>query len=59
MSSLGGRALRMSNYVYFKLKATFFYQRFRASLTGHRQQSTKVSAKGTDLIESRVFFSVT
>ena len=44
------RDLRMGYPAYFRLYATFFYKRCRASMTKHRQQSTKVKAKGTDLI---------
>ena len=34
------RVLRMVYLVYFRLLATFFYKRCRASMTKHRQQST-------------------
>ena len=32
------KALRMASPVYFRLWATFFYERYRASVTKHRQQ---------------------
>ena len=32
------KALRMASPVYFRLWATFFYERYRASMTKHRQQ---------------------
>ena len=43
--------------IYFRLEATFFYKSFRASMTKHRQQSTKVRARFN--MESVLFFSVT
>ena len=43
--------------IHFRLEATFFYKSFRASMTKHRQQSTKVRA-GFNM-ESVLFFSVT
>ena len=44
----------MGYHVYFRLEATFFYKRCRASMTKHRQQSTRVRAKGKDPIWSQV-----
>ena len=42
----------------FQALGNILLQRYRASMTKHRQQSTKVKAKGIDLIESGLFFSV-
>ena len=55
---LKGRALREGDPVYFRLQITFFYKRCRASMTKHRQQSTKVKIKGTDLIWSQICSSL-
>ena len=44
--------------VYFRLEAIFFYKRYRASMTKHRQQNTKIRAKGIDPIWSQVYFSL-
>ena len=48
------RALRMGSRVYFRLSATFFYKRCRASMTKRRSQSTRVRAKGIEPIWSQV-----
>ena len=53
------RALRVGYHVYFRLEAAFFYKRCRASMTKHRQQSTRVRAKGIDSIWSQVCSSQT
>ena len=39
------RALGMGYPVYFRLQATFFYQRCRASMTKHRQQTQGLELK--------------
>ena len=45
------RALRKCYHVYFRLWATFFYKRCRASISKHGQQS--ISLKGTNSIWSK------
>ena len=52
------RALRMGYHVYFTLQAIFRLQRCRACMTKHRQQSTRVKAKGIDPIWSQVCSSL-
>ena len=52
------RALSMGYHVYFRLEATFFYKRCRASMTKHRQQSTRLRAKGIDAMWSQVCSSL-
>lgn len=52
------RALKIGYPVYSRLQATFFYKRCRANLTNHRQQSTRVKVKATDLTESDLFFPI-
>ena len=52
------RALRKSSPVYFRLQATFFDKRCRASMTQHRQQSTRVRAKGIDPTQSHLCSSL-
>ena len=47
------RVLKMGSLVYFRLQATLL-QRCRASMTKHRQQSTKVGTKEIDLVWSRL-----
>lgn len=46
--------------IYFRLQAIFFYEKYRASMTEHRQHSTKVKVKETDPTwESELFFTIT
>ena len=48
------RALRMGS-IYFRLQTAFFY---KTSMTKHRQQNTRVRAKGVDLIWVQVCSSL-
>ena len=53
------RALKIGCLVCFRLQATFFCKRCRASMAKHgRQQSTKVKVKGTDLTWSQICSSI-
>ena len=47
------RASRMGYCVYFRLEATSLYKRRRASMTKHRQQSTRIRARGIESIWSQ------
>ena len=51
-------ALRMGYPVYFIPQATFLYKRCRACTTNHRQQRTKVRAKGIDAIWNQGYSSL-
>ena len=52
------RALRIGCPVYFSLCAASFCRRYRATMTKHRQLSTKVKIKGTDLTWSQICSSL-
>ena len=52
------QSLGNGSHVYFRLYATFFYEykRYRAKMTEHRQQSSRVRAKGIDPTWNEVCF---
>lgn len=53
---LKGRALRMGSTMYFRVQATFFYKRYRASMAKPRQQSTALELK--EYIQYEVYSSL-
>ena len=49
------RNLRIGAHLSFRLQATYFYKRCRASLKKHRKQSTRVRVKGIDALWSQAY----
>lgn len=50
----GRQSFEKGCYIYFGLLSKFFYEKCRANRTNHRQQKTKVRAKGVDSIWNQV-----